>query len=81
MEKLTRGEKTWKKFKSNFAKAINENKSDAGTLEAIGITNAVKEQVDQNKENLQILAHATVEANNKIEQLKKQQAQLQYMRL
>jgi hypothetical protein len=45
-------------------------------LKAIGIVNAVKEQVDQNKENQRILAQATVEANGKIELLEKQQAQL-----
>jgi hypothetical protein len=45
-------------------------------LKAIGIANAVKEQVNQNKENQRILAQATVEANDKIEQLEKQQAQL-----
>jgi hypothetical protein len=67
-------EKTWKKFKSLFTKAINENKNDAGTLKAIGIANA--EQVNQNKENQRVLAQATVEANNKIEQLEKQQVQL-----
>jgi hypothetical protein len=75
-KKLTRTEKTWKKFKSLFTEAINENKSDTGTLEAIGIANAVKEQVNQNKEDQRILAQATVEANDKIEQLEKQQAQL-----
>jgi hypothetical protein len=51
--------------------AINESKSDIGTLKAIGIANAVKEQVNQNKENQQIIAQATVEANDKIEQLEK----------
>jgi hypothetical protein len=45
-------------------------------LKAIGIANAVKEQVNQNKENQRILAQATVEANDKIEQLEKQKAQL-----
>jgi hypothetical protein len=45
-------------------------------LKAIGIANAVKEQVNQNKENQRVLAQATVEANNKISQLEKQQAQL-----
>ena len=46
-------------------------------MKAIGIANAVKEGVNQNKENQQILAQATVEANNdKIEQLEKQQTQL-----
>jgi hypothetical protein len=45
-------------------------------LKAIGITDAVKEQVNQNKKNQRILAQATVEANDKIEQLEKQQAQL-----
>jgi hypothetical protein len=69
-------EKTLKKFKALFTKAINENKNDAGTLKAIGIANAVKEQVNQNKENQRILAQATVEANAKVEQLEKQQAQL-----
>jgi len=75
-KKLDRATKTWKKFKSHFTKAINENRNDMGTLKAIGIANAVKEQVDQNKENQQILAQATDEANDKIEQLEKQQAQL-----
>jgi hypothetical protein len=75
-KKLTRTEKTWKKFKSLFTKAINDNKNDTGTLKAIGIANAVKEQVNQNKENQRVLAQATVEANDKIEQLEKQQAQL-----
>jgi hypothetical protein len=73
---LNRTEKTWKKFKALSTKAINENKNDAGTLKAIGIANAVKEQVNQNKENQRILAQATVEANGKIEQQEKQQAQL-----
>jgi hypothetical protein len=45
-------------------------------LKAIGIANAVKEQVNQNKENQRILAQATVEGIDKIEQLEKQQAQL-----
>jgi hypothetical protein len=75
-KKLTRGGKTWKKFKSHFTKAINDNRSDMGTLKAMGIANAVKEQVDQNKENQQLLAQASDEANDKIEQLEKQQAQL-----
>jgi hypothetical protein len=73
---LSPTEKTWKKFKSLFTKAINENKNDAGTLKAIGITNAVKEQDNQNKENQRVLAQAMIEANDKIEQLEKQQAQL-----
>jgi hypothetical protein len=71
-KKLTRTEKSRRKFKSLFTKAINENKSDTGTLKAIGIANVVKEQVNQNKENQRILAQATVEANDKIEQLEKQ---------
>jgi ribonucleotide reductase beta subunit family protein with ferritin-like domain len=33
-KELTRTEKTWKKFRSLFTKAINENKSDTGTLTA-----------------------------------------------
>jgi ribonucleotide reductase beta subunit family protein with ferritin-like domain len=48
-EKLTQTEKTWKTFKSLFTKAIHENKSDTGTLKAIGIENSVKEQVNQKK--------------------------------
>ena len=47
-----------------------------GTLKAVGIANAVKEQVDPKKENQRILAQATVEANEKIDQLEKQTAQL-----
>ena len=47
-----------------------------GTLKQVGIANAVKEQVNQNKENQQLLAQATDEANDKIEQLEKQHAQL-----
>jgi hypothetical protein len=46
------------------------------TLKAVGMANAVNEQVNQNKENQQLLAQATYEANDKIEQLEKQQAQL-----
>jgi hypothetical protein len=45
-------------------------------LKAIGIANAVKEQVDQNNENQKVLAQATVEANDKIDLLGKQQVQL-----
>jgi phosphoglycerate-specific signal transduction histidine kinase len=36
-KKLTRADKTWKNFKSHFARAINDNKSDTGTLKAISI--------------------------------------------
>ena len=44
------------KFKSHFTKAINDNKNNTGTtLKAVGIANAVKEQVDPNKENQRIL--------------------------
>jgi hypothetical protein len=64
------------KFKSHFTKAINDNKKNTGTLKAVGIANAVKEQVDPNKENQRILAQATVEANEKIDQLEKQTTQL-----
>ena len=40
------------KFKPHFfTKATKDNKSDTGTLKAIRIANAVREQVDQNKEN------------------------------
>ena len=77
-KQLTGLEETWKQFRSHFTKAINnDNKSDTTwTLRAIGIANAVEEQVDQNKENQRILAQATVEANDKIDQLEKQTAQL-----
>jgi hypothetical protein len=75
-KKLDRADKTWKKFKAHFTKAINDNRNDTGTLKQVGIANAVKEQVNQNKENQQLLAQATDEANDKIEQLKKQHAQL-----
>jgi hypothetical protein len=40
------------------------------------MANAVQVQVDQNKENQQLLAQATDEANDKIEQLEMQQAHL-----
>ena len=76
-KQLPRLDKTWKKFKSHFTKAINNNKSDKGTLRAIETANAVKEQVDQNKENQWILAQqATMEASEKIDLLEKQTAQL-----
>ena len=55
---------------------INNNKSDIGTLKAIGIAYAVEEQVDENKGNQRILAQATVEANDKIDLLERQTAQL-----
>ena len=54
-----------------ITKAINENKIDIETLKAVLIASGVNEQVHQNKENQQILAQATVEANDKIEQLEK----------
>ncbi|OEU23658.1 hypothetical protein FRACYDRAFT_233830 [Fragilariopsis cylindrus CCMP1102] len=74
---LPRLDEIWKKFKSHFTKAINNNKSDKGTLRAIETANAVKEQVDQNKENQWILAQqATMEASEKIDLLEKQTAQL-----
>jgi hypothetical protein len=75
-KQLPRTDKTWKKFKSHFTKAINDNNNDKGTFKAIGIANAVKEQVDQNKENQMLLAQATDEANDKIDLLERQTAQL-----
>jgi hypothetical protein len=75
-KKFDRADKTWKKFKAHFTKAINNNRNDTSTLKAVGIANAVKEQVNQNKENQQLLAQATVEAHDKIEQLETKQAQL-----
>jgi hypothetical protein len=75
-KKFDRADKTWKKFKSHFTKAINDNRNAMSTLKAVGIANAVKEQVNENKENHQLLAQATDEANDKTEQLEKQQAQL-----
>ena len=71
-KKLPRADKTWRKFKPHFTKAIKNNKSDTGTLKAIRIANAVREQVDQNKENQRILAQATVEANDMIDWLENQ---------
>ena len=63
MEAITTGRQNMEKFRSHFTKAINDgNKSDTGTLKAIGIANTVKEQVDQNKENQRVLAQATVKA-------------------
>ena len=49
METTTTGRQNMEKFRSHFTKAINDNKSDTGTLKAIGIAYSVKEQVDQNK--------------------------------
>ena len=76
MEAITTGRQNMEKFRSHFTKAINDNRSDTGTLKAIGIANTVKEQVDQNKENQRILAQATVKANDKIILLEKQTAHL-----
>jgi hypothetical protein len=75
-KKFDRADKTWKKFKSHFTKAINDNRNDMSTLKQVGIANAVKEQVNQNKENQQLLAQASDEAHDKIEHLQKQQEQL-----
>ena len=44
-----------------------------GTLTEIGTANAVKEQVDQNKENQRILVQATQESNEKMHLLEKRQ--------
>ena len=70
METITTGRQNMEKCISHFTKAINDNKSDTGTLKAMGIANMVKEQVDQNKERQRILAQATVKANDKINYLK-----------
>ena len=68
--------KTWKRFKSHFTKAINDNKNDTGTLKAIGLANAAKQQIDQNKENMRVFAQASLEANQKIELLEQHCAAL-----
>ena len=61
---LNRLEKTGKKFKTHFTKVISDNKNDTGTLKALGIANTVKHQIDQNKENQEVLAQASVEVND-----------------
>jgi hypothetical protein len=48
---------------NQFKEHIDDNRNDMGTLKAVGIANAVKEQVNQNKENQQLLAQATDESN------------------
>ncbi|OEU18651.1 hypothetical protein FRACYDRAFT_236930 [Fragilariopsis cylindrus CCMP1102] len=68
--------KTWKKFKSHFTKAINDNKNDTGTLKALGMANAVKEEIDKNKENMKVFAQASMEANQKINLLEQHCAAL-----
>ncbi|OEU06232.1 hypothetical protein FRACYDRAFT_255587 [Fragilariopsis cylindrus CCMP1102] len=75
-KKLNRAEKTWKKFKTHFTKAISDNKKDTGTLKAIGIANAVRERENQHKENQIVLAQASVEANEKIVALEQSYAAL-----
>jgi hypothetical protein len=39
-KKFDWADKTWKKFKSHFTKAINDNRNDMGTLKQLGIANA-----------------------------------------
>ena len=68
--------KTWKKFKSHFTKAINDNKNDTGTLKALGMANAVKEEINKNKENMKVFAQASMEANQKINLLEQHCAAL-----
>ncbi|OEU15577.1 hypothetical protein FRACYDRAFT_240270 [Fragilariopsis cylindrus CCMP1102] len=68
---LSRAEKTWKRFKTHFIKAINDNKNDTGTLKAIGMANAVKHQIEQGKENHEVLAQASFEAREKISTLER----------
>jgi hypothetical protein len=68
--------KTWKKFKSHFTKAINDNKNDTGTLKALGMANAVKEEINKNKENMKLFAQQSMEANQKINALEQHCAAL-----
>ena len=75
-KKESTANKTWKKFKSHFTKAINDNKNDTGTLKALGIANAAKQQIDKNKENMEVFAQASMEANQKIDLLEKHCAAL-----
>ena len=42
-KQLNQPYKIWKKFKTHFTKAINDNKSNTGTLKAILIANATVE--------------------------------------
>ena len=75
-KKESSANKTWKKFKSHFTKAINDNKNDTGTLKALGIANAAKQQIDKNKENMKVFAQASMEANQKINLLEQHCAAL-----
>jgi hypothetical protein len=42
MEEILSGRQDMEKLQIPFTRAINDNKSDTGTLKAIGIANAVK---------------------------------------
>jgi hypothetical protein len=64
------GEKSWEKFKNFFNKETRKNKNRQGTYKAMGIANAVTQQlVETNRENQQILTANSIEQNNVIEAL------------
>jgi hypothetical protein len=62
--------KTWALFKTFFSKETKKNRNRKGTFKAIGLANAVTQQLGEtNRENQQILTANSIEQNNTIEAL------------
>ena len=70
-------QKTWKKFKMHFTKAVTKNQKRSGTLREIGIANQVKDQVETNRDNTENVAKFQIEQEEKIEELTARMAQLE----
>ena len=54
-------QKTWKKFKMHFTKAVMKNQKRSGALREIGIANQVKEQVETNHNNTETVENFRIE--------------------
>ena len=76
MEK-TVPQKTWKKFKTHFNKAVTKNQKRSGTLRDIGISNQVKDQVETNRDSTETVAKFQINQEQTIEYLTALMAQIE----
>jgi hypothetical protein len=63
-------QKMWLDFKAHSSREIRKNRTRKGTFKEIGLANAAtQEQVENNRENQQILTANPIEQSNSIETL------------
>ena len=69
MTKKIASQKTWKKFKTYFTKAVKKEQKRSDTLREIRISNQVKEKVETKRDNTETAAKFHTEQAQKIEDL------------